>query len=333
MALTCLLAPTEGTQDRSWKKEGYRIPRWKVFISNEHPSTAAVYWKRQAPPPACTQMVVPAVSLFPPKWGYSLLDYIESPLCSLLLGPHGPSHPPSDWDSVSFCIWNESLVDAGSLKSPAKLKLKRRKWTEIPPQIWCFSVCEFASLFSSQIFFLVPTNYNPCHTESVGLAPEDGKEIKKIRGRKRISVLRFRNQDRKLSTTGATSELPLSFWQEEAEPVWLWDEKITGKAWAGQLTPPTPSPFPLSPSTSPPCTGGRGLEEGLRCTLPSAHQVGLGSGQANQTLRSWGPNESSPKVRVLGVGDTHVKEMKEGEGMVGEEVGRGEGGAVYDAII
>ena len=45
----------------------------------------------------------------------------------------------------------------------------------------------------------------------MGLAPEDGKEIKKIRGRKRISVLRFRNQDRKLSTTGATSELPLSF--------------------------------------------------------------------------------------------------------------------------
>lgn len=45
----------------------------------------------------------------------------------------------------------------------------------------------------------------------MGLAPEDEKEIKKIIGRKRISVLRFRDQDRKLSTTGSTSELPLSF--------------------------------------------------------------------------------------------------------------------------
>lgn len=43
------------------------------------------------------------------------------------------------------------------------------------------------------------------------LAPEDGKEINKIRGRKRIPVLRFRNQDRKLRTAGSTSELPLSF--------------------------------------------------------------------------------------------------------------------------
>lgn len=60
-------------------------------------------------------------------------------------------------------------------------------------------------------YFLVSTNYNPFHTESVGLAPEDGKEIKKIRGGKRISVLRFRDQDRKLSTEGSTSELPLSF--------------------------------------------------------------------------------------------------------------------------
>lgn len=86
MALICLPAPIEGTQDGSWKKEGDWTPRWEVFISNENPSTVAVYWKRQAPPRACTWMAEPAVSLFPPKWGYSLLDYIEAPfaLCSLV---------------------------------------------------------------------------------------------------------------------------------------------------------------------------------------------------------------------------------------------------------
>lgn len=135
MALICLPAPTEGTQDRSWKKEGDRTPRGEVFISNEHPSTAAVYWKCQVPPPAHAWMAVPAVSLFPPKWGYSLLEYIEAPfaLCSLV-HTDIPIHLQAG-TLVSFCLRNESLVDAGSLKSPAKLKLKRRKWTEIPPQI------------------------------------------------------------------------------------------------------------------------------------------------------------------------------------------------------
>lgn len=80
----------------------------------------------------------------------------------------------------------------------------------------------------------------------------------------------------------------------------------------GTANPPNTINLPTLSFNFPSMHWWKGFQDGLRCTLLSA-QAGLGSGQANQTLGPWVPNESSPKVRVLGVGDTQVKEMKERE--------------------
>lgn len=86
----------------------------------------------------------------------------------------------------------------------------------------------------------------------------------------------------------------------------------------GTANPPNTINLPTLSFNFPSMHWWKGFQDGLRCTLLSA-QAGLGSGQANQTLGPWVPNESSPKVRVLGVGDTQVEEMKGRERMVGEE--------------